>query len=838
MQNYAQSRPLPEICASREALLSIFEERAKNQCVYIHAPGGYGKTISGMLWLKKTQRPYAWLTLDAYDNMLSVFCRGFCRALLAIAPQEEPVARFLSSPSFSAAPVESTMEFLSMLHWQEGRSALVLDDLHSITNVDILKALPYMFKRLPAFVNVLLLSRTPPPDALRAMLENGSGDAFITDRELIFSPEEIRSHYASYGRFITSEKASDIYAYTGGWIIILNAMIESGNLEPEYADPQSSFGAFFEKNIWNGFDEATQAFLLKTSVVDSFTLALCERLTESADCAETLDMLIRGNINLSRQDGEYRYHSLFLEFLRKRLQTSGIEQKRLFVVAAHYYLQENEFYKAAQCALSSADAETDMRVIQSFFQSKTPTLDQYFELAQIYDIKNLTDDYCRTRPILYMPNILSAFLSGEVENTRRLFDLFYAALPAFVELKHPIADVAVTRLILDDRVKLAELPALMDSMGLPKGKKVSGQAAVVTMQMPMLHRSNRDYTEFLHAGTKEIVHGLLSGLLPDDCEFFYQSVTAGLLMEQNRLAEALETALAAYHSMGKGVSCEILFGVSVGLAEIYALRDETEQGQAVLGRLRQWMRDHQALHLLKNLMAYEERHIIADGDHQAARSWLDHYFVSDHAFGEFHRMYQNFTTVRAYIVLSMTDKAAAALGQLHHLATGIHRPLDIAEANVLLAVVEWISGKKNEARDRLHGLLAEVLPHRYIRIMANEGRAVLPILAAVLKKLDKEAAKDEALYGFAKEVQVAAYEQAQRCQGITHSQQLKAIHLSPKQTLILELLAKGHKNAEIVHMTGYSINTVRSYTKIIYEKLAVNNVMDALVKAKQLGMLK
>jgi LuxR family maltose regulon positive regulatory protein len=34
-----------------------------------------------------------------------------------------------------------------------------------------------------------------------------------------------------------------------------------------------------------------------------------------------------------------------------------------------------------------------------------------------------------------------------------------------------------------------------------------------------------------------------------------------------------------------------------------------------------------------------------------------------------------------------------------------------------------------------------------------------------------------------------------------------------------------------------SINTVKSYTAIAYRKLGVNNAMDAISKAKQIGLL-
>ena len=84
---------------------------------------------------------------------------------------------------------------------------------------------------------------------------------------------------------------------------------------------------------------------------------------------------------------------------------------------------------------------------------------------------------------------------------------------------------------------------------------------------------------------------------------------------------------------------------------------------------------------------------------------------------------------------------------------------------------------------------------------------------------------------------MAAYERSKRFKGLTYKIKLKAVKMSPQQTLVLELLSKGHSNAEIIQITGLSLNTIRSHTKIAYKKLEVTNAFDAVVKAKQLNII-
>lgn len=61
--------------------------------------------------------------------------------------------------------------------------------------------------------------------------------------------------------------------------------------------------------------------------------------------------------------------------------------------------------------------------------------------------------------------------------------------------------------------------------------------------------------------------------------------------------------------------------------------------------------------------------------------------------------------------------------------------------------------------------------------------------------------------------------------------------LSSREHEVLALAAKGFSYAEIAQMLGLSANTVASYTKHIYEKLAVSSRSEAIYEASRLGLL-
>ena len=62
--------------------------------------------------------------------------------------------------------------------------------------------------------------------------------------------------------------------------------------------------------------------------------------------------------------------------------------------------------------------------------------------------------------------------------------------------------------------------------------------------------------------------------------------------------------------------------------------------------------------------------------------------------------------------------------------------------------------------------------------------------------------------------------------------------LSPRETEVLGLMARGFSYAEIAKLQTVSIHTVQSQIKSLYTKLAVNSKTEAVFEATQLGLLR
>lgn len=66
---------------------------------------------------------------------------------------------------------------------------------------------------------------------------------------------------------------------------------------------------------------------------------------------------------------------------------------------------------------------------------------------------------------------------------------------------------------------------------------------------------------------------------------------------------------------------------------------------------------------------------------------------------------------------------------------------------------------------------------------------------------------------------------------------VEALDLSERELEILRIVAKGFSLAEIADLLAISINTVKTYVKRIYQKLAVTSRSEAIYEANRMGLL-
>ncbi len=478
------------------------------------------------------------------------------------------------------------------------------------------------------------------------------------------------------------------------------------------------------------------------------------------------------------------------------------------------------------------------QTISYFYSLKTFSLDEYVEFNILHNLQELPEEICRKMPFLYIPYIFFSFANGDIQRVYDTLDKLYPMFPAIAAARPEVMEHVNGIIMLDCRINLKDLHSRFQKLPAITQQHMELQSPTFTVQLPFLHRCIRDFHELTDPKVKNDMMEMSKNIIKQNVDIMFTGAEAGLMMERNRLQDALAVAVSLKSTVNADMSPEFVYAIHILTAEIYLLSNQKEKYSAAVRELNNYIRECSAGYLHKNISAYEARAAILNGDRAAAGKWLDNYYVTDDSFGTFYKIFRNFTTARAYILLTQTDKAVYALNRIKKLAQEYDRLLDIAEADVLLSVAEWVSMNRKEAKNRLLNVLITLQPFGFIRVIANEGKAILPVLSSVLKNIQADGNQPESLSKFAKEVYLAAYEQSKHFKGLTNAVGSSPVKLSSQQKLVLELLGKGYKFAQIVEETGLSLNTIRTHTKKAYLKLDVNNSIDAVVRARELGLLK
>jgi len=832
---------LPEICAPRQALLTLFHGAAARHFIYVGAPAGSGKTVSALLWLDACGRKSVWIWLDEYDNSPAVFYKQLATGIFSLQPDNEGMRAALNDINFSATPIEHTIHLITEMRLDDTLCAIVFDDAHLVSNVEIIKSLPAVLERLPGNFVTLILSRNPIPESFRRVIED---DCVLTAEELRFSPDEIRLFFQSHGRFLTPDETKFAFLSTDGLAIGINAVAMSEHIE--LGKGVSVFAGYFEDNIWNTWDEKTRDFCLKTSVVDEFTPSFAQLLTGCDDAREIMEQLSRSNAFLSNlQEDVYRFHHLFQEFLRDKAKRTGVDVSALCKIAAEYYKENGDYSTALRFWLDSGDYRgADKFLFLCMFSNNHGDIAGYVDFLRMYFMRDFPDEAFKNFPALHVCCAWYYYMTSRYKEYEYHTDESYRQImrialydPKFVEFAMLLYSVDHRLEILD---KIKRLGALGKLVKVFFKDGIIRYIASCTHNLPYLHRSNFDYSDIGNAPenvTKLRESGFMA-LLGDQSDAFVSIALGGIYYERNDLSAAFGEISPWNDKSGERNSIELRMSVKFLYHSVLLKMERNDEAAAALSELISFVQSS-AQFFTANLEAYKVKLALIDCDKSAARSWLDNDYAVDAERIELYLLFQQFTTARAHMALGDEKNARRYLMVLQDFGQNLNRVCDYCEATVLLAALDWAVGNKKEAAAMLELALEKLQHYGYTRIVIDEGASVLPILRRIALRTGKQGYSGKLKHEFINECMLSAYAFAKMHKGITanYIKQQKPVKLSKQQTQIITLLSKGYTNAMIMEKTGLKITTIKTHTSLAYQKLDVKSAMDAVLKARELGLV-
>ena len=332
---YRIPRPRRDAVPRPALLARALERAAEARLVLVQAPAGFGKTtLLVQLAAALAAMPHGevvWVSLDAEDNDANRLFAALFEALAALdLPWPVSPATVLAQLQ-DASPAARTAlgPLIDALGGRpDARIALVLDDLHHITDAAALQLLDTLIARAPPELCLYIGSRVAPPLSL-ARWRAGGELVELGLEDLQFDLDAAQALCRLRGLEAPSDEALQAaLTRTHGWVAGLQLMLGSahnGAGLPALIGPAAHRHLFdyFAQEVLAQLPPPLQQFVLYSSVLPELSPALCQAVTGRSDAVAVLDALLGRQLFLSVLDDAVpvlRFHDLFRDFLRGELE--------------------------------------------------------------------------------------------------------------------------------------------------------------------------------------------------------------------------------------------------------------------------------------------------------------------------------------------------------------------------------------------------------------------------------------------------------------------------------------------------------------------------------------
>jgi LuxR family transcriptional regulator, maltose regulon positive regulatory protein len=876
------------------------------------APAGYGKTVLLAEWVRRGGQPAAWLSLDAGDNDPARFWRHLVAALDRVRPgigeRMGPLFGPPPPPSFEPLVTALVNEVAGQADADEAL-LVVLDDYHVISSPLVHESLGFLLEHRPPGLHLALTSRSDPPLALARLRARGQL-AELRAADLRFTPGEAAALLqqvlaapggARPGAQLPDGAAAALAARTEGWA----AGLQLAGLSLRGQDDVDGFVTAFTGSHRHVLDYLAEEvlerqpgqvreFLVETSVLERLSGELCDAVTGRPGSQALLEQVERAGlfvIPLDEVRGWWRYHHLFADLLRVRLQQEYPGRvPELHRNAAAWYAERGLADDAIRHAVAAGELTWAARLIERHFDA-VHSLRGEAATVQRW-LTPLPADLVRSRPRLLLAQAVPAATGGRLEAAEQLVDaaeLAYAGTDE--EPFEPTIGRAGSLLVNVPAVIALSRGYLAQLRGDAKGTAEFGSQALAESRegewiLRSIAQGQLAVAEWLDGRLGEAERALAQGIAGRRAAGLptwgaWESYELGLVQHaQGRLDAAVRTCEQALEAVARtGRAALPAAGPAyVGLAEVAYQRNELGSalenvtqgialcrsfvytmplaaGLATLAWIRQAGDDpagaldamDEAVQaapgppgLLNPIPARRARLLLAQGDLGGAARWTKEAGLGADDEPDHAREPGHLVLARVLLAQGRVGPALALLDRLYATAVAQDRVGSLIEIGALRALGLAASGEEAAAVAALAEALTLACPQGYVRVFADEG----PPMAALLARLI--AAQRSG--GEAAQVPLGCVARLQRAlgaqdiipdagRGVVTAVPAMVEQLTSRELEVLTMLAAGRSNQAIASQLVVTLDTVKKHVSHVLGKLGAANRTEAVARARELGLI-
>ncbi len=860
----------------------------------ISAPAGFGKTTLVSSWLydlrivkQKSEfvNRAAWLSLDEGDSDPARFLSYLIAALQVIEPD---FGTELSGVLQSPQPPPTEMVLTTLLNEVTAfpnRFVLVLDDYHVIDSKPVDRALTFLIDHLPPPMHLIIATREDPDLPLARLRARG----YLTElraADLRFTLAEAAQFLNQVmGLTLSADDIAALESRTEGWIAGLQLAAISMQGQKDAAGFIQSFTGshrfvldYLVEEVLGQQPEHIQMFLLRTSILNRMCGSLCDAVltAPSGYGQEILEYLERANLFIIPLDNErrwYRYHHLFAELLRQRLQQSITSSKTRDAATAvnEFHIRASQWYEAYGLqmeAFQHAAAAHDIERAEGLIDAKGIPLHFSGGVTPILSwLESLSTDVMNARPSLWWRHAAMLLINGQTIGVGEKLQAAEASVAAILQGNEP--DDKTRNLI--GQIAAAAATLALTRYDVPNMLAQSRRALEYLSPDRLFTRATANwslgYANVLlgdRAAARQAFTEAISLSQTSGATFSLILATIGLGLIQeldNQIRQAAETYRHVLHLAGEHPQ-QIIGEAHLGLAHVLYEWNDLDAAE---------QHTHQSIQLARQYESIIDRSIIAEvflarlklaqGEVNAADSILAKTDESARQHNFIHRI-PEIAAARVLTLLRQGNLAEAAqLAQTHGLPRSQARVLlaqgdplaalgmltvyrqqtesknwqdERLKTMILQAVALHTQGADGEAMQTLREALTLAEPEGFVRIFVDEGTPMTQLLSEALAQGILPAYVSKLLAAFEGEKHTTR-ESSSSPRAISLQPLIEP--LSSRELEVLQLIAQGLSNDEIGKRLFLALDTIKGHNRKIFDKLGVQRRTEAVARARELGLL-
>jgi len=349
---------------SRHDLLAKVEDLLSHRLTIVHAGAGYGKTSLLTQWMKTLRGKgiaTAWLTLEE-EEAQAVTCLE--HIMVALERIDYLTAHSLSDLTRfdDRVPVKAlATALINLLALNDAPLVIFLDEYNRAQSEETDALFQMLVRQVPPNVHFVIASRYRPDIEIEKLRVHGEL-LEIQAKDLRFSEEEAAGLMERSGVRLNDAQLHRLIDRTEGWPIALqmarlwlNGDANREGMVSDFSGRTTDLARYMTEQVLTELPEEQQAFLMQTSILERVNGELANAVTGRNDGWLMLERFLEKSLFVIPESDDwtwFRYHTLFLDYLRDRLERHQPQSvSELHLRAARWYGDKGYLRQALDHAL-------------------------------------------------------------------------------------------------------------------------------------------------------------------------------------------------------------------------------------------------------------------------------------------------------------------------------------------------------------------------------------------------------------------------------------------------------------------------------------------------------